>query len=152
MRGDRHDGPILRPAAELQIRPSRSRGRRRHPDLGQDLIGLERAGECAHEEIAGLDHPAAVRTHHVELCIQSEQTGGVVAAGVGVGGRAPHGAPVADLRVTDLAGGAGQERELLLDQVGELDVVMRGQRPEGDVPVGPADVVEVLHPADVHHE
>src|SRR5437868_13886852 len=57
--------------------------------------------------------------------------------------------PVANLRVTDLSGGAGQQPQLVLQQVGELDVVVGGQCANRDMAVFLTDVAEVADAADV---
>src|ERR1700694_6037781 len=69
-----------------------------------------------------------------------------------MGSRTTDRPPVANLGIADLARGAGQQGQLLLEQVGELDVVVAGQRPDRDVPVVLANVVKVADPADVDQE
>src|SRR2546421_5741056 len=65
---------------------------------------------------------------------------------------AADGAPIPYLGIADLGCGARQQRQLLLEQVGELDVVMAGQRADRDMAILFADVIEVADAADVDQE
>src|SRR5438270_474156 len=56
------------------------------------------------------------------------------------------------LRIPDLRGGDAQQRQLLAQQVRELDVVMGGQCADRDLAILLADVVEAVDPADVDEE
>ena len=69
---------------------------------------------------------------------------------VGVGDRAADRAAVAHLRVADLARRRGRSSgTCCAQQVGRLDVVVAGQRADGDVVAGVADVRQVGEAADV---
>src|SRR5215831_1081638 len=63
--------------------------------------------------------------------------------------RSADGAPVPHLRVTDGPGGPGEQRQFGGQQPGVLQVVVAGQRPDGDVPVLVADVGKLGKTADV---
>ncbi len=61
-------------------------------------------------------------------------------------------APVANLGVADETGHMGQDRHLGLHQVAVLDVMVAGQRPDGDVIAAVADVGQVTDPGDVDED
>ena len=65
---------------------------------------------------------------------------------------AADGPAVADLGVAHLAGGVGQER-YVLDRHGALfDVHVAGERTDGDVVPGVADVAQLVDAADVDQD
>ena len=66
-----------------------------------------------------------------------------------MGDRPADRAAVAHLRITDLAGGVGEQRDVLGQHVGALDVHVPCQRADGDVVAGVTDVGQVAQPADV---
>ncbi len=66
-----------------------------------------------------------------------------------MGERAADGAAVTDLRVADLAGGVGEQRDVLLEQGRRLDVHVAGEGADRDVVAGVADVRQVAQASDV---
>ena len=72
--------------------------------------------------------------------VQREQHRGQVRGGVGVRQRAADRAPVPDLRVADLAGRVGEQRQLARQQAGVRHVVVAGQGADRDVAALVADV------------
>ena len=120
-----------------------------HADLGEQLVGGERRLEEAGEEVAGRDRALALARPRHERAAQGEHHRGKVGGGIGVRERTADRAPMAHLRVADLAGGVGEERHLLLEQVRGLDVAVASQRADRDVVAAVADVGQVLQPADV---
>ena len=66
-----------------------------------------------------------------------------------MGDRATDRAAVTHLRVADVAGRVLQQRGVLGEQVGVLDVVVPGERADGDVVAVLADVAQVAEAADV---
>ena len=102
LRRHRHDRPVLRPPAELEVSASAARGWRRDADFSQDLIGFERRREGVDKEIPCCDRPLPARTDRLEFGVEGEQAGREVPERVRVRGRAADRAPVANLRVADL--------------------------------------------------
>ena len=115
-----------------------------HADLGEQLVGGERRLEEAGEEVAGRDRAlAACSTGATSVPPSASTTAGRSDAGSPWASEPPMRAAVAHLRVADLAGGVGEERHLLLEQVASLDVAVAGQRADGDVVAAVPDVGEV---------
>ena len=100
-------------------------------------------------EVGGGDLARAVRALGDVRRAERERRRRQVGGRVGVGDRAADRAAVAHLRVADVAGGVRQQRHVLGEHVGVLDVVVAGQRADGDVVAGVADVRQVAEPADV---
>ena len=105
--------------------------------------------EQALEELPGGDLAAAGGAARDQRGVEHEDHRRQVARGVGVHQRAADRAAVADLRVADLAGGVGEQRQLAAEQAGVRHVVMGGEGPDRDVAVLLPDVGELAEPADV---
>ena len=120
-----------------------------HPDLRQELLRAEGRGEEALVEVGGGDLPRPVRALGDVRRAEGERRGGQVGRRIGVGDRAADRAAVAHLRIADLAGRVGEQRDVLGQHVGALDVHVPRQRPDGDVVAGVTDVGQVAQPADV---
>src|SRR2546428_243727 len=86
---------------ELEVRPSAARGRARHPDLRQDLVGSEGRGEGAGEEGGHRDAALALRARGHDLRTEREHGGGVIVGRVAVGQVAAHGGQVAHEGISD---------------------------------------------------
>ena len=121
----------------------------RHPDLGEQFVGLERGLEQALEELPDADLPLTVGAARDHGRVQREQDGGQVRGGVGVRDRAADRTAVPDLRVTDLPGGVGEQRYLAAEKLGMLDVVVPGQGADRDVRALVGDVGQVTQAAQV---
>src|SRR5215472_9843505 len=105
-------GPVDTSLGELLERPA-TRLRLGEPDLRQQLSGLQRSLEQVAEEIRGSDLATPGRTAGHKRCPEPEDDGRQVRRRVGVRQRTPDGAPVPRLRITDLASGVGQQRQLV---------------------------------------
>src|SRR5207244_10123113 len=103
--------------------PCAARRWRCDADLANDLVGLERRSERVDEEVPCCNAPFAIRAHSLELGVQGEEAGREIAERIGMRGRPANRPTVAHLRVANLGGGATEQRQLFLEQVGELDVV-----------------------------
>ena len=66
-----------------------------------------------------------------------------------MGDRAADRAAVTDLRIADMAGGMGQQRRVLVQQIGGLDVAVAGEGADRDVVAAVTDVRQVGDAADV---
>ena len=66
-----------------------------------------------------------------------------------MGQRAAQGAAVTHLGITDLVGGVGEQRDLLLQQRRRLEVVVAGQGADGDLVAALLDVRKIGNPSDV---
>src|SRR5581483_6281130 len=140
--GDADNGPVESPAVELLIRPAGA-GHLRHPDLGQELVGGERRLQESGEEGGGGDGAFAAGTAGHERPAEGQDDRREVGGRVAVGQGAADGAAVADLGVADEAGDVGQDRHFGPEDVAVLDVVVAGQRPDGDVVTAIADVGQI---------
>ena len=109
-------------------------------DLGQQFTGLQRGLEQAAEELPGPDVAVAGPAAGDQRRVQRQDHRGQVGGGVGVGQRTADRAAVADLRVADLPGGVGEQRQFAGQQAGPGQVVMGGERPDRDVAALVADV------------
>jgi hypothetical protein len=78
------DRPVLGAALELLVREPGT-ARLRHPDLGEQLVGLEGGLEETVEEVGGSDGALAAGTPDDERRIQREEEGGKVRCRVAVG-------------------------------------------------------------------
>ncbi len=125
------------------------RGGLRHPDLGEQLVGLQRGLEQALEEPADLDLPLAARPARDQGRVQREQDGGQVGGGIGVRDRAADRAPVPDLRVADPARRVREQWHLAAQQRGMLDVMVPGQRADRDVGAPIGEVGQLRQPGQV---
>jgi hypothetical protein len=70
-------------------------------------------------------------------------------ARIGVRDRPADRAPVTHLRVADMAGGVRQQRHVLVQQIGGLDVAVAGEGADRDVVACVADVRQVADTADI---
>ena len=84
----------------------------RDADLGQQLAGFQRALEQAPEEVRGRDLPDPGRSAGDEHRVQRQHDRGQVGGRVRVGQRPADRAAVPDLRIADLAGRVGEQRQL----------------------------------------
>ena len=66
--------------------------------------------------------------------------------------RAADRAAVADLRVADLAGDLGEQRQFAPEQVVPRQIVVAGEGPDGDMAALVADEGELAEPADVDQD
>ncbi len=57
-----------------------------------------------------------------------------------MGDRTPNGAAMTHLRISDLAGDAGEERHVVLQDVADLEVAVPGQGADGHVTIVLPDV------------
>src|SRR5207237_7470090 len=117
--GDRHDRPVLRPPAELEVGPCAAGRWCCDADLANDLIGLQRRGKGVDEEVPCRDAPFTLGAHNLELRVEGQKARREMAYRTGMGGSPANRPPVADLWVADLGGGAAEQRQLCAEQVGE---------------------------------
>ena len=103
----------------------------------------QRRGEEALVEVGGGDLARAVRALGDVGRAERQRRRRQVGRRVGVGDRPADRAPVAHLRVADVAGRVGEQRDVLGEHVGLLDVHVPGERADGDVVAGVADVRQV---------
>ena len=143
------DRPVDGAFGELLERPA-GRGGFGHPDLGQQFTSLQRRIEQAEEELVGTDLALAVRPARNQRRVQREDDRGQVGCRVAVRQGAADGAAVPDLRVTDLTGGVGEQRQFAGEHTGGLEIVVAGEGADGDVVTLVADIGQISQPADVH--
>ncbi len=121
----------------------------RHADLGQDLVGLRGPSRESRGRIGGRNGSGPLRADRGEGGAEGQAGGGQVRGRVAVGDRATDGAPVAHLRVADLAGHVGQQRHVMLQHLADLEVAVAGQGADGHPIAVLPDVGQVGQPADV---
>ena len=146
--GHTDDRPVLGAAVELLEAPAGT-VHLRHADLGEHLVGRERGGEEALEEVGRRDLAGAVRALRHVGGTERQRVGGQVARRVAVGDRATDRAAVTHLRIADVAGRMGEQRHVLGEHRALLDVHVPRHRADRDVVAGVADVRQVGQPADV---
>ena len=121
----------------------------RNADLGQHLVGRQRGLQETLEEVACGNLAGAVGAlgdiRRAERQRRRRKVGGRIAVRNGPADRAA----VAHLRVADVTGGVGQQRDVLGEHRTGLDVHVAGQCADGDVVAGIADVRQVTDAADV---
>ena len=113
-RGDADRGPLVQ--AELQIRGGRPRRRQRDLDVGEDLVGAERALVGTYQEVGQGQppRPGAAVQHDARLVDQ--QRGRRIGVRLGEAEVAAERADGAHARVGDLALHVGQHREVRTEQ------------------------------------
>ena len=99
---DAGHGEIAAAAGELLEAVAPRGGPRRQMHLGDDLVGLERGGERALEEIGGLDGARAGLADHRDFRIAGLRNAGHLGRRIGVREAAADGAAVADLVMRDV--------------------------------------------------
>ena len=120
-----------------------------HADLGEDLVGLERRLEERAVEVDRRDLAGAVRALGHVGGTEGERGRGEIGRRVGVRDRATERATVAHLRVADVASGVSQQRHVLLEEVGRLDVHVARHRTDRDLVALLADVRQIGESSDV---
>ena len=142
------DGPVLGPPVELLERPPRT-GHLGNPDLDEQLVGGEGGLEERLEEVDGGDLAPAARTLGHQRAPQGQDRRGEIRGGIAMGQGAAQRAPMTHLRVAHLVGGVGKERDLLLQQRRRLELMVTGQRTDGDLSVPLLYIGAVRDAADV---
>src|SRR5437879_6132598 len=151
---DRHPGEreVARAAAHLEEYAAAAGRGDRHADLGQELGGIECAGEGTPEKVGGRDGPLAARPPGHHLALEREECRGNLGGRVRVGEVSADRAPVADREVSDVSRRLGEEGRAPRDRVRARDGVEPAQRPEGEDPGGLTDVGEGRDSVDVDHD
>jgi hypothetical protein len=97
-------------AGVLDDRPAAAWRKRRHRDLDQELVRLERGGQVRDEEVLARESSRPPLRGGVEARAERGESGGELSRRVGVGDRAADRSPRADLRVADQARRLDEER------------------------------------------
>ena len=92
-----------------------------HADQGENLVGHQRGGEHAAEEVTGLDLARAIRPLHCDRGIQTQDSAGIVRCWVGVGQRTADCAAVAYHLVADLCCCFSQNSAIGFDRLRSSD-------------------------------
>ena len=148
-RGDADQRVIPGPARHLHEGAARAGRQAGHPDLRQQLVGLERRGEGRGEELragdgapsspAGCDHIGAEGKHH------RRQLGG----GIRVGEVAPDRPAVPDRQVADEMTRLGYDGQSRAHRGVALQRVLAGEGPDGQAAVGGPHVGQLGESVDV---
>src|SRR5262245_43239685 len=102
------------------------------------------------EEVTSSDLAAAAGSPGDECRVQSEHHGGQIGGGIGVRNRTADGAAMPYLRIADLGGRGGKQRQLAAQQLRLAKLVVAGKRAHGNLAVDLANVTELADPADIH--
>lgn len=147
--GDGHDKREV-PATKRQLlhRDSSSRDRETHGN--KQFAGFQGSLMRAKEEITSRDVPGTVNALCLNGSVEGHGNRGQLSGWVGVRETASDRATVADGYVADVAERLGQQRQVLPDDRGGLGSPMPRHRPDHEIPIVPAQVGEVVQPADVH--
>ncbi len=146
--GDADDGPVVGPPDELLVPPAH-RSAARHPDRGEQFVGLERRLERPDEEVVNAHHAHARRPADLDRAAEREQRHRQVGGRVRVRERAADGAAVPDLGVADLRGRVGQDRRLRLQQRRSGDLGVPRRRADDHLVALEPDARQLRHPGDV---
>ncbi len=116
--------------------PGARRRRRGHLDLREQLVGLERGGQEAADEVLGAARPRAARAlRRWKTASRAIMQAGSSAAGIGVGQAAPDGAARPGLQVTDERRRLGEQRRGGGDAPVALERVLANERAQAEAPV-----------------
>ena len=118
----------------------------REVDRGEDLVGLERGGPGALEEVGGRDAARRAGAGGLELGVERERDRGQLGGGVGMGDRTADGAAVADLEVADHRQRLGDERGRGGDGVVVLGDRLTGHGADREGPVLALDAAQLRRP------
>ena len=101
---------IAAAARELAEAPAALRRPGRQPDLGDDLVVLERGRQRPDEEVVGADRARPLRAGRGDLGVAGDGDAGHLGGGIGMRDAAADGAAVADLIVRDVLNRGLQQR------------------------------------------
>src|SRR5215469_6493680 len=124
-------GPVDTALGELLERPA-TRLWLGEPDLRQQLPGLQCSLEQVAEEVRSSDFATPRRPAGNQGCPEPEDDGRQVRRWIGVCQRTADGAPVPHLRITDLTGRVGQQRQLASEQTRSGYLVVAGESADRD--------------------
>ena len=101
--------------------------RLRHPDLGEQLVGVECRLEETGEEVVDRDLSSTRWPLRDQCGAQGQQHRRKIGRRIAVRDRSADRAAVAHLRIADLSGGVAQQRGLRSEKIGAFEIVMAGQ-------------------------
>ena len=145
---DADDRPVLGATVELLEVPAGA-VHLRDADLGEHLVGLQRGFEESLEEVACGDLAGTVRALGDVGRAERQRGRGKVGGRIAVGDGSADRAAVAHLRIADLTGCIGEQRNVLGEHRTVLEIHVAGERADGDVVTGIADVRQFTDAADV---
>ena len=147
--GDGNRRPVLRAPHVLEIRPRRDG---RHPDLGEDLLPLERGLERADEELHGRDRPFPTRSTRDEIGVEREQDGRQVGGRIAMRDRAADRASVTHLRIADQRSGLRDHRTMLREHRVARELSVPCERTDRDPIAVLTDVTQLVEASDVDEQ
>src|SRR6185437_2597081 len=102
-------------------------------DFAKNFSGFERGSEHFNKEVRRFDHAIALGTFSDELSIERKDGGRPVGCGIGMDETSTDGAFVADLHIAEMAGGFWQQRTGAAQNIGGLNLKMRGHGADADL-------------------
>jgi hypothetical protein len=146
---DEREVPV--PARDLgEAVPRPGRGRARHLDLREQLVGLERGGQEAADEVLRSARPPRPGVSKMKDGVEGDHAGGQLGGGVGVGQAAPDGAARSRLQVPDERGRLGEKGRGGRDAPVALERVLPDERAQAEAPRVLPQRPERGHAVQVH--
>jgi hypothetical protein len=139
-------------AGELLEAPAPAGRPRRQPHLDDDLVGGERGGERALEEIGGLDHADAGLARDRDLGVAGHGDPRHFRRRIGMRDAAPDRAAVADLIVRDMGNRGLEQRMRAIEPPVVLDVAPAHHGAQRHAAVGNPDAAQVGELAQIDQQ